>query len=64
MSHVMSQLPERVYANFEDKIYLRRGSVTVFGTAKRQLPDRLQNRIIVDDFREVTGTLRGCIFDM
>ena len=23
MSHVMSQLPERVYANFEDEIYLR-----------------------------------------
>ena len=40
------------------------GSGTVFGTAKRQLPDRLQNRIIVDDFREVTGTLRGYIFGM
>ena len=40
------------------------GSGTVFGTAKRQLPDRLQNRIIVDDFREVTGTLRDCIFGM
>ena len=39
-------------------------SEMVFGTAKRQLPDRLQNRIIVDDFREVTGTLRGCIFGM
>ena len=25
MSHVMSQLPERVYANFEDEIYLRGG---------------------------------------
>ena len=37
-------------------------SGTVFGTAKRQLPDRLQNQIIVEDFREVTGTLRGCIF--
>ena len=34
-------------------------SGTVFGTAKRQLPDRLQNRIIVDDFREVTGTFKG-----
>ena len=40
------------------------GSGTVFGTAKRQLPDRLQNRKIVADFREVTGTLRGCIFGM
>ena len=35
------------------------GSGTVFGTAKRQLPDRLQNRIIVADFREVTGTFKG-----
>ena len=40
------------------------GSGMVFGTAKRQLPDRLQNQIIVADFREVTGTLRGCIFGM
>ena len=40
------------------------GSGTIFGTAKRQLPDRLQNRIIVVDFWEVTGTLRGCIFGM
>jgi len=40
------------------------GSGTVFGTAKRQLLDRLQNRIIIDDFQEVTGTLRGFIFDM
>ena len=39
-------------------------SGTVFGTAKRQLPDRLQNRIIIDDFREVTGTLKSCIFAM
>ena len=38
------------------------GSGTVFGTAKRQLPDRLQNQIIIEDFREVTGTLMGCIF--
>ena len=31
----------------------------VFGTAKMQLPDRLQNRIIVKDFWEVTGTFKG-----
>ena len=35
------------------------GSGTIFGIAKRQLLDRLQNRIIVADFREVTGTFKG-----
>ena len=29
MSHVMSQLPERVYANFEDEIYLRGGECNI-----------------------------------
>ena len=29
MSHVMSQLPEREYANFEDEIYLRGGECNI-----------------------------------
>ena len=36
----------------------------IFGTVKMQLPIRLQNRIIVGDFREVNGIFRGFIFDM
>ena len=29
MSHVMSQLPERVYENFKDEICLRRGECNI-----------------------------------
>ena len=36
----------------------------VFGTAKMQLFVRLQNRIIIEDFREVIETLKGFIFGM
>ena len=34
MSHVMSQLPERVYANFEDEIYLRGGECNIPKSSK------------------------------
>ena len=40
------------------------GSGMIFSTTKIQLPIRLQKRIIVTDFREVNGTLRGFIFGM
>ena len=39
-------------------------SGTILGTAKMQLSIRLQNRIIVEDFREAIETLKGFIFDM
>jgi len=40
------------------------GPGTIFGTAKMQLPIRLQNRIIIRDSWEVNGIFRGFIFDM
>ena len=40
------------------------GLGTIFDIAKMQLPVRLQNRIIIEDFQEVNGTLRGFIFGM
>ena len=40
------------------------GSEIIFGTAKMQLLVKLQNRIIVENFWEVNGTLKGFIFGM
>ena len=38
------------------------GSGTVFGIAKMQLPDRMQNRIIVEDFWEVDGPFKRFVY--